>query len=87
VALAKGDHYDLMVLDLDMPTLGGREVLKAARASLSTAGLPVVVLTGTSDPDAELHVLEAGADDFIRKPLDPRIFMTRVKAVLRRARG
>jgi CheY-like chemotaxis protein len=87
VALARGDHYDLMVLDLDMPTLGGREVLKATRASLATASLPIVVLTGTTDPDAELHVLEAGADDYIRKPLDPRIFMTRVKAVLRRARG
>lgn len=87
VALAKGDQFDLMVLDLDMPTLGGREVLKATRASLATATLPVVVLTGTTDPDAELNVPESGADDFIRKPLDPRIFMTRAKAVLRRARG
>jgi type II secretory ATPase GspE/PulE/Tfp pilus assembly ATPase PilB-like protein/CheY-like chemotaxis protein len=87
VYLARGDAFDLMVLDLDMPMLGGREVLRAVRASLSTAGLPIVVLTGTPDPGAEIEVMEQGADDYIRKPIDPPRFLTRVKAALRRARG
>jgi DNA-binding response OmpR family regulator len=87
VYLARGDAIDLMVLDLDMPVLGGREVLRAVRASVSTAGLPIVVLTGTPDPGAEIEVMEQGADDYIRKPIDPPRFLTRIKAALRRARG
>jgi DNA-binding response OmpR family regulator len=87
VFLARGEAFDLMVLDLDMPMLGGREVLRAVRGSVSTAGLPVVVLTGTQDPAAEIDLMEQGADDYIRKPIDPPRFLTRVKATLRRARG
>lgn len=87
VYLARGEAFDLMVLDLDMPMLGGREVLRAVRGSVSTAGLPVVVLTGTQDPGAEIDLMEQGADDYIRKPIDPPRFLTRIKAALRRARG
>ena len=83
--LAKGEFFTLMILDLDMPMLGGREVLRAVRRSLATAGLPVVVLTGTPDPDSEIELMEQGADDYIRKPIDPRRLLTRVKAVVRRA--
>ena len=70
-----------------MPNVGGREVLAAVRSTVATAGMPVIVLTGTTDQDAEIEVMEAGADDYIRKPLDPRKFMVRVKATLRRASG
>jgi type II secretory ATPase GspE/PulE/Tfp pilus assembly ATPase PilB-like protein/ActR/RegA family two-component response regulator len=85
VRLARGEHFSLMVLDLDMPMLGGRDVLRAVRSSVTTAGLPVVVLTGTRDPGSEIELMENGADDYIRKPLDPPMFLTRVKAALRRA--
>ncbi len=85
VHLARGTDLDLMVLDLDMPTLGGREVLKAVRSSVKSAGLPVVVLTGSSAPELEAELMEQGADDYIRKPLDPARFLARVKATLRRA--
>ena len=87
VLLARGESFNLMVLDLDMPTLGGRETLRAVRSSVSTAGLPVVVLTGTQDPGVEIELMEQGADDYIRKPIDPPRFLTRVKATLRRAGG
>lgn len=87
VYLARGEAFDVMVLDLDMPVLGGREVLKAVRRSVDTSGLPVVVLTGTQDPGAEVELMEQGADDYIRKPIDPPRFLTRVRAALRRARG
>lgn len=87
VYLARGESFDLMLLDLDMPMLGGREVLRAVRGSVSSAGLPVVVLTGTQDPGAEVEVMEQGADDYIRKPIDPPRFLTRIKAALRRGRG
>ncbi len=80
-----GRAFSLMVLDLEMPKMDGRQVLKEVRGSMATVGLPVIVLTGTTEPDAELTLLEEGADDYIRKPFDPRRFMIRVKAALRRA--
>nr|NIP60913.1 response regulator transcription factor [Gemmatimonadota bacterium]NIR81304.1 response regulator transcription factor [Gemmatimonadota bacterium]NIT90133.1 response regulator transcription factor [Gemmatimonadota bacterium]NIU33965.1 response regulator transcription factor [Gemmatimonadota bacterium]NIU38136.1 DNA-binding response regulator [Gemmatimonadota bacterium] len=46
--------------------------------------LPVIVATSTDDPEVEIRLFEAGADDFIVKPLDPRRFILRVQAVLRR---
>ncbi|NNL30393.1 MAG: Flp pilus assembly complex ATPase component TadA, partial [Gemmatimonadetes bacterium] len=85
--LARGESYSLMLLDLDMPRLGGRDVLKSVRQSLATAALPVVVLTGTPDPDSEIELMEMGADDYLRKPIDPPRLQTRVKAALRRAQG
>jgi DNA-binding response OmpR family regulator len=47
----------------------------------------VIVLTGSSDHDSEVALIEAGADDYIRKPIDPPRFIARVKAALRRAGG
>lgn len=83
--LANGDGFDLVVLDLDMPEVGGREVLTQLRETPARATLPVIVLTGTVDPDAEVTLLENGADDYLRKPMDPERFMVRVKATLRRS--
>jgi CheY-like chemotaxis protein len=77
--------WDLMMLDLDMPLLDGRDVLRVLRASISTASLPVIVLTGSPDPDTESEVLELGADDYIRKPIDPIRVLGRIKATLRRS--
>jgi two-component system KDP operon response regulator KdpE len=47
--------------------------------------MPVVVLTGTLDENAEVEVMEAGADDYVRKPVDPPRFAARIRAALRRA--
>lgn len=85
--LGGGSNISLMVLDVDMPVMGGREVLAKVRQSVATAGLPVLVLTGTKSQAAEAQLMEEGADDYIRKPLDPARFIARVKAALRRAGG
>lgn len=87
VAMELLDHdalFSLVVLDLDMPRVDGREVLTRIRNTPATASLPVVVLTGMGGSEAEIELLEQGADDYISKPVDPGRFMTRVKAVLRR---
>jgi len=82
-----GKNIDLVVLDLSMPRMGGREVLQHIRRSVATAGLPVVVLTGSEDVESEIAMMEEGADDYIRKPIDPPRFVARVKAAIRRAGG
>ncbi len=85
--LRSGRAYSLVVLDLEMPRKSGQEVLREIRGSMATVGLPVIVLTGSTDPEGEFTLMEEGADDYIRKPFDPRRFTTRVKAALRRAGG
>jgi DNA-binding response OmpR family regulator len=82
---AAGGECALVVLDLDLPTLSGLEVLRRIRSSPSTAGVPVVVLTGSEGDEIEIDAMNAGADDYIRKPLEPARFIARVKAALRRA--
>jgi Response regulators consisting of a CheY-like receiver domain and a winged-helix DNA-binding domain len=75
----------LVVLDLALPSLSGIEVLSLIRSTASTASVPVVVLTGSADDEAEVEAMDAGADDYIRKPLEPARFVARIKAALRRA--
>ena len=83
--LAEGDGFALVILDLDMPRMGGREVLERLRSTAETARLPVVVLTGTESGEVEIELMERGADDYIRKPIDAMRFVARIKAALRRA--
>ena len=83
--LLRDPEYSLMVLDLSMPDMGGLEVLQQVRQTPRVASLPVVILTGSDAPESEADIMDAGADDYIRKPIDPARFVARVKAVLRRA--
>jgi type IV pilus assembly protein PilB len=79
------DRIGLVVLDLGLPGMQGDEVLRLMRSSPATSSLPVIVLTGSPDPELEVRLMEEGADDYLRKPLEPRRFITRVRAALRRA--
>ncbi len=74
--------FSLMVLDLDMPRMDGMSVLREVRADIKTTALPIIILT--TNRDAEIAVMEEGADDYMPKPLDPQRLLMRVRAVLRR---
>ncbi|MGD2045258.1 MAG: ATPase, T2SS/T4P/T4SS family [Gemmatimonadota bacterium] len=81
-----GEHdFSLIVTDLFMPEMDGKEFLRNIRHSLSTQTLPVVVLTSSDDPRDEFELLEAGADDFLLKPVVIDRLEARVRAVLRRS--
>jgi CheY-like chemotaxis protein len=60
-------HYDLLLLDYELPGLNGIELLQKARALAHRRGIPVIVLSGTAVEEA---VMQAGADAFLRKPED-----------------
>lgn len=82
-----GNEFSLMILDLDMPSLGGHDVLVRLRSNPATAALPVIVLTGSEARGDEAALMDAGADDYIKKPIDPARFVARVRAMLRRMGG
>ena len=77
--------FQLVVLDLAMPGLDGRQVLDQIRGSVDTAALPVLIRTSTGSDELEAELLEAGADDYVEKSVDANRFMARVRAVMRRA--
>jgi DNA-binding response OmpR family regulator len=74
---------DLVVLDLDLPTISGKDVLKLLKASIDTRLIPVMVLTGSSSQLAELDLLESGAEDYLEKGSHPDILMSRIRAQIR----
>jgi Tfp pilus assembly pilus retraction ATPase PilT/ActR/RegA family two-component response regulator len=78
-------EWSLIVLDLAMPGLDGRDVLQQVRGSVETAALPVLIRTGTGSDALEAELLNAGADDYVEKSMDATRFVARVHAVLRRA--
>jgi DNA-binding response OmpR family regulator len=75
---------DLLILDILMPKMDGREVLRRLRAQGNWT--PVILLTQVGDSVERAMALEEGADDYLNKPFDPHELVARVRAVLRRAR-
>ena len=71
----------VIVLDLRLPKLSGRDLCKEVKAQAPT--LPIVVLSATSDVSDKVLLLELGADDYVTKPFSPRELLARVRAALR----
>ena len=81
---ALAERPDLVVLDLGLPDLDGRELLRMLRA---VSAVPVIVATARDDETEIVRVLDAGADDYIVKPFTAAQLDARVRAVLRRGGG
>lgn len=77
-------HPDLLVLDVLMPRLDGREVLRQLRQAGNW--IPILLLTQVGEAGERAMALEEGADDYLNKPFDPHELVARIHAVLRRAR-
>lgn len=76
------EQPDLVILDVNMPRMGGFEVCRRIRAESDT---PIMMLTVRGDEEDILGGFELGADDYIVKPFSPRQLVARVKAILRRS--
>ena len=76
--------FDLMVLDVMMPGETGLEFTGDLRADRAPA-MPILLLTARDTPEDIIAGFEAGADDYLGKPFDPRVLLARIKAMLRRA--
>jgi CheY-like chemotaxis protein len=84
VEIATRERPDLVLIDLNMPEMDGYEAIARMRRDLSLATMPILVLTSEEGPGVERRVLELGADDYIMKPFNPDVLLSRVNAVFRR---
>jgi two-component system, OmpR family, phosphate regulon response regulator OmpR len=79
--LLEGLEFDILVLDVMMPGEDGLQLTAALRDHMTT---PILLLTARGDADDRIKGLEAGADDYLPKPFEPRELLLRIGAILRR---
>ncbi len=78
---------DIVVLDIMMPRMDGFEVCKVMRKDPKFDNTIITFLTAKDEDFSQIAALDLGGDDFITKPVSPRVFTSRIKALLRRHRG
>jgi two-component system, OmpR family, alkaline phosphatase synthesis response regulator PhoP len=81
---AKTFKPDLIILDMMMPGKNGLEVCNILRTQSTFAGTLIVFLTAINDENTEIKSLENGADDYLTKPISPKVLLSKVSSLLRR---
>ncbi|HPH95847.1 MAG TPA: response regulator transcription factor [Anaerolineaceae bacterium] len=84
LSMARHEKPDLVILDLLLPVMDGREVCRILRRE---SDVPIIMLTALGEEVDQITGLELGADDYITKPFSLRALVARVRAMLRRSRG
>lgn len=83
----RGEHPDLIVLDIMLPKLDGLSLCRMVRRDPATSHIPIIMLTARGTEVDKIVGLESGADDYVVKPFALGEFLARVRAVMRRAPG
>ena len=86
IAMAQTDKPDLILLDIMMPEMDGYEVARKLRTDPATNNMPIIMFTAKTQVDDKVAGFEAGADDYLTKPTQPRELFAHVKAVLARGK-
>lgn len=84
INIAKKEHPHLIILDVMMPDMDGIETCREIRDIKEIKDVLIAFLTARSEDYTQIAGFEVGADDYITKPIKPRVFISRVKALLRR---
>ncbi|MBV8565940.1 MAG: response regulator [Methylobacteriaceae bacterium] len=87
LALLAGEDFDLALIDLEMPGMGGLEMIRRIRADERLGCLPVIVVTGREDIVSIDLAYQAGATSFVTKPVNWRLLSYQIRYVLRAHRG
>ena len=86
IELIENHSPDLIILDWMMPKMSGIDVCRTLRSRSETKQIPIIILSARSEDSDKSLGLDTGADDYISKPFSPKELISRVKALLRRAR-
>jgi len=86
ISIVQTDKPDLILLDIMMPEMDGYEVARKLRADQNTNTIPIIMFTAKTQVDDKVEGFEAGADDYLTKPTQPRELFAHVKAVLARGK-
>ncbi len=81
--LARREKPDLILLDIDVPDIGGIELLRALRTDPTTSRILVVMVSSLHNRDQRLDALRAGADEFLAKPIDDHTLLARLRSLTR----
>ena len=82
--LEKGNvKFDLIFLDVDMPHVSGFEMLEMLKSNPNFQNIPVIMLTGSADPDSVIKAISAGAVDYILKPFTADVLKRKLYTVLK----
>lgn len=80
--IIKNDKPDVIVLDIMMPDMDGRDVLVELKRSDATKDIPVIILTGKEEQFDRSYVIELGAHEYVTKPYDSQILLRQINNVL-----
>jgi two-component system, OmpR family, alkaline phosphatase synthesis response regulator PhoP len=86
VRRVRAEPPDLLLLDVMLPGVDGRDICRALRADARTAAVPIIMITARAEEADRIAGLELGADDYITKPFSPNEVVARIRALLRRSR-
>jgi two-component system phosphate regulon response regulator PhoB len=81
---ARKEHPNLIILDLMLPEMDGKDICRALKSNPSTQSIPILMLTAKAEEVDRIVGFELGADDYVTKPFSPKELVLRVKAILRR---
>ena len=87
IAMAKKEHPQLIIMDVMMPEMDGMEACENIRKIPELRNTIITFLTARSEDYSQVAGFEAGADDYISKPIKPKLLVSKVKALLRRLKG
>lgn len=81
--IARAGNIDVILMDMMMPGPSGADICRQLRTDPATANIPIILITAVEDDETRLHGLEAGADDFLARPVDEAALLARVRSLLR----
>ena len=81
---ARTEHPSLIILDLMLPEMDGKDICRALKSNPSTETIPILMLTAKAEEVDRIVGFELGAEDYVTKPFSPKELVLRVKAILRR---
>ena len=85
--LAESELPDMIITDVMMPVMNGIELCKHLKSNMNTSHIPVIILSAKASVDSQIEGMNTGADDYIPKPFNLSLLLTKIQSVLKTQGG